>query len=249
MKSQLQEGDVVLCTVEKIVGTSIFLKIEDDVSVANGQDKHAKLEGTMVASEVAAGRIRNLRDYVVPNKKIVCKILRIDDQRNINLSLRRVTSREKQEVLEKHEKERNSLSILKSILQDKAEPVASQIKEKENSLYNFLQAAKETPVLLEKYLSKEDAEKIYKILSDKKEKLVEVKKEFSLKSASPEGITIIKKILLPHKAQVSYLAAGRFVIKIKASDYKKANSQVSLILQDIGANAKKEKASFEVKEK
>ena len=65
-KRKLQEGDIVLCTVEKIAGTTIFLKIEDDG------------EGTMIVSEVSAGRIRNLRDYIVPNKKVVGKILSID---------------------------------------------------------------------------------------------------------------------------------------------------------------------------
>ncbi|MDO8735105.1 MAG: 3'-5' exonuclease [Elusimicrobiota bacterium] len=84
---ELKEGDVVLCTVEKIVGTTVFVKIED-----NGQ-------GSIIVSEIAPGRIRNLRDYVVPNKKIVCKILRIGKD-YANLSLRRVVENERKEVLD-----------------------------------------------------------------------------------------------------------------------------------------------------
>ena len=60
---ELEVGDVVLCTVDRIAGTVVFVKIE-----GNG-------EGSVIISEIAPGRIRNLRDYVVPKKRIVCKIL------------------------------------------------------------------------------------------------------------------------------------------------------------------------------
>jgi len=73
---ELEVGDVVLCTVDKIAGTVVFVKID-----RNG-------EGNIITSEIAPGRIRNLREYVVPKKKIVCKILRISPNGNINLSLR-----------------------------------------------------------------------------------------------------------------------------------------------------------------
>ena len=89
---QIEEGLAVLCTVTKIIGTTVFVKIED-----NG-------EGTIMTSEIAPGRIRNLRDYVVPNKKIVCKILSIDNSNNIHLSLRRVSAKERKEVLEQYSK-------------------------------------------------------------------------------------------------------------------------------------------------
>ena len=86
----MKEEDLVLCTVTKIEGTTVFVNIE-----GNGQ-------GTIIFPEIAAGRIRNIREYVVPNKKIVCKILQIFEG-HPQLSLRRVTSKEKQEVLEKHD--------------------------------------------------------------------------------------------------------------------------------------------------
>ena len=86
----MEVGDLVLCTVDRVVGTVVFVKIE-------GQGK--EVEGSITFSEVAPGRIRNIRDYVVPKKKIVCKILRMLNG-NIDLSLRRVTQKERKEVLE-----------------------------------------------------------------------------------------------------------------------------------------------------
>src|SRR3989338_10465342 len=196
---ELKEGDVVLCTVEKIVETTVFVKIED-----NGQ-------GSIIVSEIAPGRIRNLRDYVVPNKKIVCKILRIGKD-YANLSLRRVVENERKEVLDKCEKEKNSFSVLKSILSEKASEVAEKIK-KESNLSEFLQNCKSDPSKLQAHMTKEQAERICKILAEKKEKKVEIKKEFILKSSHSDGIRRIKRILDINleNGNINYIAASRFV--------------------------------------
>src|SRR3989344_7448069 len=108
---RLDVGDVVLCTVDRIVGTVVFVKID---SIGK------ELEGGIILSEIAPGRIRNLRDYVVPKKKIVCKILRISGDR-IDLSLRRVSLKEKKEILEKESQEQSYQSVFKSVLGSKAE--------------------------------------------------------------------------------------------------------------------------------
>lgn len=232
---ELNERDLVLCIVDRIVKTTVFVKIE-----GNG-------EGTIVTSEIAPGRIRNLRDYVFPGKRIVCKVLRIDNG-NINLSLRRVSQKETKEVLDIYEKERNSLSILRSVLKEKAEEVAGKIK-LESSLHEFLQNCRTNPEKLSKFLKGEDAERVCKILQDKKEKLIEVKREFKFSSKKPDGIKIIKNTLsvCQGNCEISYLAAGRYAIKFKAKDYKKANQEVNLVLEKIEKSAKENKADFEVK--
>jgi len=97
-----EESDVVLCTVERIVGTTVFVKIE------------GYGEGSIILSEIAPGRIRNIRAHVVPKKKIVCKILRISGNR-VELSLRRVTQKERKEVLDEYKQEKSYISMLKSI--------------------------------------------------------------------------------------------------------------------------------------
>jgi len=198
-------------------------------------------------SEIAPGRIRNIRDYVVPNKKIVCKVIRIDQSNNVHLSLRRVSKKDKEEVLERFEKEKDSLNIIRAVLKEKATEVAERIK-KESSLVDFLQSCKDSPENLKKYFAKEDAEKICKILQERKDRQVEIKKEFSLTSDAPDGIVKIKNIL-GKRPEIAYLAAGRFSIKIKASDYKKANAEMQNITQEIEKTAKKEKLMFSVKEK
>src|SRR4030042_2078290 len=158
----LEVGDFLLCTVDRVVGTVVFVKINLD-----GKE----VEGSIVMSEIAPGRIRNIRDYVVPKKKIVCKILRISLQGNIDLSLRRVTQKEKKEVIEQEQHEKSYLSILKSILGDKAEKAVQEIL-KEESIFSFLEEAKENSKRLENVVGKEDSKKILDILNSQNKKKI-----------------------------------------------------------------------------
>src|SRR3989339_284478 len=83
---ELEVGDIIMCTVDRIVGSIVFVKID-------GTNK----EGSITFSEVSPGRIRNIRDFVIPKKKIICKVLRLSGD-HIGLSLRRVTPKEQKEI-------------------------------------------------------------------------------------------------------------------------------------------------------
>src|SRR3990167_154957 len=191
----LEEGDLVLCNVDRIVGTIVFVKIE-------GEEK----EGSIVLSEIAPGRIRNLRDYVVPKKKIVCKILRISSER-MDLSLRRVTQNEKKQIMEEYNQEKSYGSILKSILGESSKQIIDKIKEKD-SLYNFFEQVKKTPEILTKLVGNENAKRIAQILSKQKIKKSIIKKEFGLTSIKPNGLELIRELLGNIKDfEINYLAA------------------------------------------
>lgn len=234
---ELEEGDVVLCTVDRIAGTIVFVNIDE-----------TNLEGSIILSEIAPGRIRNLRAYVVPKKKIVCKVLRIKGDQ-IHLSLRRVTQKEQKEVLEKHKQEKSYKSILNTILKEKSKEIIKEIK-KESSLFDFFEEAKENPKKLEKIIGKEDSQKILEILNSQKKKIIPVKKFFNLTTINSEGIEQIKKILTSIKeAEIKYISAGKYSIKVEDENAKKADSKLRDILEKIEKFAKKEKMEFSFKEK
>ena len=65
-----EEDEIVICTVTKIHFHSVFVNL----------DEYGR-SGLIHISEVSPGRIRNLRDFVVEGKKVVCKVLRIDEER------------------------------------------------------------------------------------------------------------------------------------------------------------------------
>ena len=224
-----------MCTVRKIEGTTIFIDIE-----GNGS-------GSIVLSEIAAGRIRNLRDYVTIGKKIVCKILKID-KAHIELSLRRVTAKEKDDIKERYEKERNLLSMLKASTK-KPDEILGKIKET-LSAPEFLEEARANPKTIESFMPKSEAEAFAKILAEKKEKEKIVKKIVSLKSLSPSGINDIKSALqVPAGIEIRYLGSSKFSVSSKGKNFKEANHRVLSAIEQIKNKAKDKKLLFEHDEK
>lgn len=221
-----EAGDIVLCTVKDIHGTTVFVNL----------DKYGKT-GVINTSEIAPGRIRNIRDYVVPHKKIVCLVLRVDQLKgHIDLSLRRVSKKDAQEELQKHKKEQEAYTILKIILKEKAEEVADKMLRKSLSLYSLLELSKENVKSLEEFMTKDEAAKISKIISEKiKVKKVKVKANLKITSQDSNGIGIIKGALSMKEPGliISYLGAPHYMISIEDKDYKSANKRMEALLAKI----------------
>ncbi|MFQ5531572.1 MAG: hypothetical protein ACE5ES_03070 [Candidatus Nanoarchaeia archaeon] len=237
----LEVGDIVLCTVDRIVGTIVFVKI-----ALNGKEK----EGSIILSEIAPGRIRNLRDYVVPKKKIVCKVLRISGDR-IDLSLRRVTPKEQKEFKEKLKQEKSCKSVLKSVLGEKAETIIKKIQEEE-TIYEFCESAKENPKELEKLTRKEHSKKILEILKTQKQKKSILKKQLELHTDKPKGLELLKEILCSDKlkdVEIKYISAGNYSLKKESDNLKKADQELRIVLDDLEKQAKQKGLILTVKGK
>ena len=236
-KYQLEEGQIVLCTVDKILGTTIFVKIDN-----NG-------EGTITTSEISPGRIRNLRDYVFPGKEIVCKVLRIQGDK-IHLSFRRVKQHEKKELLDKIKKEKSYKALLKTVLgKEQSEETIKEITQM-YSIVNFFEELKDNPKLLSKYTNKEQTEKILKILETKKDKPKEIKQNFKLSNLSSDGINTIKDILKTSckdsQCSISYLAAGKYTLRLTGTDFKNLKQESNRVLELIESKAKKTNSEFSI---
>ncbi len=224
---ELEQGNVVLCTVDKIVGTTVFVNID-------GVTQRCSI----VFSEVSPGRIRNIRDFVVPKKTIVCKVLKISEN-NIELSLRRVTQKEQKEVIEQHKIEKSYTNILKTILKEKTPKIIEKIKQT-SGIYNFLEEAKKDSKKLEKLIGKENTQKIIEILSAQKKKTVILKKIITMHSTNPDGLSQIKKLLENQKEiKIKYLAAGKYSIKREDENMKQADIKITEIIEKIETKAKK----------
>jgi translation initiation factor 2 alpha subunit (eIF-2alpha) len=236
---ELEEGQIVLCTVEKTIGTTVFVKI--------GEDE----EGTITTSEIAPGRIRNLRNYVVPGKKIVCKVLSLEN--GVRLSLRRVKQNEKKELLDRIKKEKNYAAIISTVLgKEEGKKIRSKITQ-DYSISDFFEEIKSNPKVAEKYLKKDDAEKLIKIIETKKEKPKEIKNIIQLSSKDSEGITKVKEVIQTackdSKCDVHYLAAGKYSFGIIGEDFKKIKSEMNVVLQNLEKIAKKSNCTFALQKK
>ncbi|MFA4960796.1 MAG: hypothetical protein WC548_03985 [Candidatus Pacearchaeota archaeon] len=232
----MEEGDLVLATVENVTNTVTSVTLE------NGQ------EGTLVSSEIAPGRIKHMRQYVVPNKKIVCKILGMSGGR-IQLSLRRVTSKEKKEVLEKYKQEQALNVAFKQLFKEESDNIKEKILKDFQNLQLFVEKVKESESLIKKYIPKEKEDAIKKIL-DKKKKSHELKFDIKIKCLEEDGLSRIKKIfdLKNEKISVNYISAGNFKLKLLVEDFKEGKKKMTEIIQELGKRAKESKCEFEATE-
>ncbi|MBI2673100.1 S1 RNA-binding domain-containing protein, partial [Candidatus Woesearchaeota archaeon] len=98
-----EEGELVLCTVKKILPHSVFVNIDD----------YENLEGMIHISEISPGRIRNIRNFVIEGKKLICKVLTTNKERQqVDLSLRRVSISLRKEKNQEYKQEQKAEKIL-----------------------------------------------------------------------------------------------------------------------------------------
>ncbi len=213
-----KEDDVVFCTVSRIFPTTIFCTLWE------GQ------EGVIPISEIAPGRIRNVRDYVKEGKKVVCKVLRVDEERgHITLSLRRVTSKERKDKLEAFKKENNAQAILKNFSQKTKieidERILESVGEKYGSLFNLFQLSLEDKSKLSDLDVKDPSslDVLYELIKERvKPKKVKVFLELEIKSSLPNGVEKIKEVLNLKNVSVKYISAPLYRMEIESENAKEA---------------------------
>ncbi len=243
-----EDDEVLFGTVVKVIGTSVFVKLET-----------YNKEGVISFSEVAPGRIRNIRDYVRIGQKIVCKALRIDRIKgHIDLSLRRVGSKEKKEIIQEYKREKEFLVVLNLIIKDKAksESITNALKKKikfSDLLQKIVSNPEEARVLLKEKLNNEEINKLMEVVGEKlREKKIVAKSKIALTSEAADGIEKIKKVLVEIEgkgAEVSYIGAPNYLVSLESSNYKEANKKLQNLLGELLAKAKENNYKAEIKEK
>ncbi|MBU2633775.1 MAG: translation initiation factor IF-2 subunit alpha [Nanoarchaeota archaeon] len=243
-----ETNEIVLCTVTKILFHSVFVTL----------DEYQK-EGMIHISEISPGRIRNLRDFVKEGKKIVCKILRINQEKgHIDLSLRRVSTSQKRNKIQEIKQEEKSENILKITAKDLKidletiyKEAGSKILEKYPSLTECFQEIVNSNFKLSTLNIKSTiADKIEKYVKEKiKPPKVNITGTLNLQSHSPEGINIIKKtlkhVLSFKNTEVLYLGAPKYKLTITDSNYKDAEINLKKITDSTLEFIKKLKGSGE----
>lgn len=213
-----KEDDIVFCMVSRIFPTTIFC------TLANGQ------EGVIPISEIAPGRIRNVRDYVKEGKKVVCKVLHVDESKgHITLSLRRVTSKERKDTLEAFKRENSAQAILKNFHQktkfEVDERILGSAEEKYGSLFNLFQISLEDKSKLSDLGVDDPAslDVLYELIRERvKPKKVKIFLELEIKSSMPNGVEKIKEVLNLKKVSVKYISAPLYRMEIESENAKEA---------------------------
>lgn len=246
-----EEEEIVLCKVTQLFPNSVFVDLLE----------FNNLQGMIHISEIAPGRIRNLRDYVSLGRQMVCKVLRIDHEKgHIDLSLRRVNSNQRTAKLDEIKQELKSESLIKAISKKLNRPLAqlydqiAKIIFKEYShLYLCFKDVVSGEINLEKLgLEKELAKELTNAIIDKfKPARITLHGEIKLATYSSDGIDKIKSTLLAIEKvstniKLTYLGAGRYKFEIEDFDYKPAEANIKKVEEILKKfNDKNSMATFE----
>lgn len=241
-KGKPEVDEIVICTVKKLLYHSIFVSI----------DEYENSEGMIHISEIAPGRIRNIRDYVVEGKKIVCKVLHINPQGNIDLSLRRATTGIMLSKLNEYKQEEKAEKLLGQIAKElkidlaKAyDLVGHKAIENYGGLYPFFQAVFDNgKEIIEGFNpGAKFSELLFKTIKEKIRPVeINVSGVLILRSFNSNGVDDVKGILnkiVEHKVNVHYLGAPKYKLDVSSVDYKKAENILKNALDLAINNSKK----------
>ncbi len=224
-------GELVVATVKSTVSYGAYVTL----------DEYGR-EGLIPVSEISTTWVRNIKDHAREGQKVVLKVLRVNRQRGqVDLSLRRVTGREKAEKMLEWKKSKKAEAILKSTKEklstddNTLNSIRNMILGQYDSLYETLERSIDQgeEVFTKLGLTVEWA----KALTENARSKIKIKRTtltgtIELTSPKPDGIVGIKTALLdaektkPKGTDVKIYAVGapKYRLEVTASDYSDAET-------------------------
>ena len=222
-----EEDELVMCTVTKVQFHSVFANLDEYGN-----------SGMIHISEVSPGRIRNIRDFVKEGKKVVCKVLRVNEENgHIDLSLRRVTETQKRNKVDEIKQEQKAEKILEFVAKDSNldvkklfDDLSEKVLKKYASLYDFFQqVVTDSNAMKDLDIDAKIAKKLEEAIKSRiKETGVKVEGKLKLTSFALNGVELVKEALTKaeeigkENISIKYLGAGSYNVVVNAKDYKEA---------------------------
>jgi translation initiation factor 2 subunit 1 len=235
-----ESGDLVIVTIESVTDYGAYAKLDE-----------FNKRGLLHVSEISSSWIRNIRDFVREGQKVVLKVLRVDSEKgHIDLSLRRVTKRERIEKVMSWKKERKGEALLREVAtkvgltgDELYQQAGEKIDEKFGIYEGFEKAVKEGPEALTKIGVPEKIATAFAEVGEERihVKMVKVKGVLEIRCMKPNGVKVIKEAFAAAKveklrvADVKFyvIAAPKYSIEARAENYKKAEEVFQKAAQSV----------------
>jgi len=245
-----EDEELVLCTVTAVQNNSVFVKL----------DEYEKT-GMIHISEIAPGRIRNIREFVEEGKKIVCKVLRVDKERGyIDLSLRRVNESQHRKKINEIKQEQLAEKIVEHLARQRKEEIVAVYKKIRDSLAEWPGLFPAFEAISKNELNVEDLEIDTELAKQLKEAIadrivppeVKIEGDLKLSSYASDGVLLVKEALARAAAvakniTIAYKGAGTYRIIVKAEQFKEAEKYLKDAVDKVLAFAKEKKFAAEFK--
>lgn len=239
-----ESGELVIATIKTVMDYGVYANL----------DEYNK-RGFLHISEISSARIRNIRDFVRENQKMVLKVLRVDlEKGHIDLSLRRVTKRERIEKIKSWKKDRKGDALLNEVAERAGlsrEEVFQQggaiLQEKYGLYEGFEKVLKEgVDVLAELKIPDDLAKIIFQIAEERiRVKTVQVRGVIEVRCPRPNGVKCIQEAfeeakktqeVKDAKIEFSVIAAPHYRVEVSAENWKRAEELIEKVGETVVAN-------------
>jgi len=233
-KEYPDEGELVVGTVAKVQSFGAFVQL----------DEYPEKEGFIHISEIATGWIKRIRNYVREQQKIVCKVLHVDQaKKHIDLSLKRVNEHQRRDKIQEWKNSSKAQKLFEMVAKNLGKPVEqcyTEFGDKLIQTYGSLYAAFEESSYDATTLKKDGFAGDWLVQFEKIARdniaipFVEIKGMIILTSWLPDAIDHIREALSQAEKsefedvsiEIHYIGAPRYMITVKAPDYKVAEDQM-----------------------
>ncbi len=228
-----EEGELVVCSVANVKNFGAFVTL----------DEYETKEGFIHIAEVSSGWIKYIRDYVREGQKVVCKVLRVDqDKGQIDLSLKAVNEHQRRDKIQEwknEQKAENLLAIVAKRLEKTLDVCWDEFGYDLLDSFGNLYRAFEECVMDEKALDEEGFKGAWVKV------FVEVAREnivppyvtidgyLEATDYAPDGAVHLKDALQKAAKEdgtitvkVQYIGAPRYRLVVRAPDYKSAEDEI-----------------------
>jgi translation initiation factor 2 subunit 1 len=230
-----EPGELVVGRIDEIEDFGVF------VDLLEYEDKR----GLCHISEVASGWIKNVRDHVNVDQRVVAKVLDIDESaQQIDLSLKDVNDHQRKDKIQEWKNEQKAekwmtIAFGEDMDDDKYASIANVLLADFGSMYDgFEQAAIHGEEALDD--SDLDDEEIEAIVDTARDNVsvpyVNVTGYVDLECPNSDGVDVIKEALqaaegngeVPEEVEleVTYVGSPEYRIRVQAPDYKTAESEL-----------------------
>jgi translation initiation factor 2 subunit 1 len=243
-----EPGDLVIATIETVTDYGAYAKL----------DEFGK-RGLLHVSEISSSWIRNIRDFVRENQKMVLKVLRVDPEKgHVDLSLRRVTKRERIEKIKSWKKERKAEALLRGVAEkvglspeEVYEKAGLPLDEKYGLYEGFEKLVKDGPEVLTKLGVSEDLANAFAQVAEERIrlKMVKVRGVLEIRCMKPNGVKCVQEAFTSAKksektrdAKIEFavIAAPKYSVEVAADNWKRAEELLQRVSQTVVTNVTKE---------
>ncbi|MEM2212563.1 MAG: translation initiation factor IF-2 subunit alpha [Candidatus Nezhaarchaeales archaeon] len=242
-ESSLQVGSIVVGTVKEVFDKGAYVTL----------DEYSGREGYVPLGEISSSWFHNIRDFLKERQKAIFKVINIDkDKGHLYLSLRRVTSAERERKTLEWKRAQKSDVILSFAAKklgktlDKAyEEAGWRLEDYFGEIYAGLEEAVKSgvEVLLKAGIPKDWANAIFEVASEHVTiAKVKISGILELKCLKANGVEAIRKALLSalnvanekgYEVKIYAVGAPRYRVDVYAEEYKKAEA----ILKEVADTA------------